>query len=543
MNEDINQAEANGILTSGKNISYWTSTVGPIEYSSLTRDLNVDVAIVGAGIAGLTTAYLLTLEGKKVAVLEDGYVGSGESGRTSAHLSNAVDDRYSEITEFHGKEAARLTAQSHAAAINLIEKISQEEGIECEFERLEGHLFLHPTDKRETLEKELKATKKAGLNTILSEGVPGISFERGPCLTFPEQAQFHPLKYLKGLSKAIIKHGGKIFTRTHVKNITGDRVTTSEGFEVKAQSVVIATNTPVNDKVVMHTKLSPYRTYIIGAAVPKGSVLKALYWDSGNVKSKWPTEPYHYVRVEQFNELFDLLIVGGEDHKTAQAEEKEGVKEEERYSALEAWARARFPVDHIAYRWSGQVVEPIDDLAFIGRNPMDSKNHFIITGDSGNGLTHGSLGAILITDLIMGRRNDWEKIYDPARKNLKTVKDYVFENANAMSHLLEYLTPGELDNVEQLHLGEGAVIKEGREKLALYKDMTGEVHAFSAVCPHLKCIVHWNNEEKSFDCPCHGSRFDCHGDVMNGPANEGLRCIELGPWKLKTSENLKELHP
>jgi glycine/D-amino acid oxidase-like deaminating enzyme/nitrite reductase/ring-hydroxylating ferredoxin subunit len=519
--------------TSGTHISHWINTISSLEYSSLGSDLEVDVVVIGAGISGLTTAYLLSREGKRVAVLEDGYVGSGESGRTSAHLSNALDDRYAEIANFHGEEAARLIAQSHTAAINLIERIAGDENIDCEFERVDGHLFLHPSDETKTLEDEFEASRKAGLSTILSYGVPGIPFETGPCLTFHNQAQFHPMKYLNGLSKAIIRHGGKIFTCTHVSKVNDKSVVTSSGYQIKANEIVIATNTPVNDRYVMHTKQAAYRTYLVGAAIPKGSVPKSLYWDTGNLKSKWPSEPYHYVRVTALDEIFDLLLIGGEDHKTGQAYDKEGIKEEDRYEALEYWARERFPIDHIAYRWSGQVVEPVDDLAFIGINPMDSKNHYIITGDSGNGLTHGTLGGILITDLIMGRKNPWEKLYDPSRKNFKTLKDYISENVNVLTFLKDYFSPGDYKNLSELQAGEGAILREGIEKVACYKDDTGNLHAFSAVCPHLKCIVHWNNDEKSFDCPCHGSRFDCDGQVMNGPANENLAPINLAKMDLQ----------
>lgn len=522
-------------ITSGMNFSYWLSSTDPISYTPLQSNEKVDAVIVGGGIAGLTSAYLLLKEGKKVAVIEDGNIGSGESGRTSAHLSNAFDDRYSEVAHLLGREAAKHVAESHTKAIDLIEKIVREESIDCDFERVDGYLFLHPSDKTKTLEDEYKAAKKVGIDVEQREGVPGIPLEKGLTLVFRNQAQFHPLKYLRGLSVAIVKRGGKIYTDTHASDIRRDGITADNGYNVEAECVVVATNTPVNDRVVMHTKQAAYRTYIIGAKIPKGSVPKALYWDTGNVKSKWPTEPYHYVRTQSLDEHWDLLIVGGEDHKTGQAIEEEGIRENERYKALEQWTRERFPIHEIVYHWSGQVMEPVDDVAFIGRNPLRGNNQFIITGDSGNGLTHGTLGAILVTDLIMGRENPWEKTYDPSRKNVRTLKDYAIENGNVLKHLKDYFTPGDLETIAEITPGEGSILREGRHKAAVYRDTTGTVHAYSAICPHLKCVVHWNNEEKTFDCPCHGSRFDCHGEVMNGPANMGL-----SPLSAEVEDRLSE---
>jgi Rieske Fe-S protein len=265
---------------------------------------------------------------------------------------------------------------------------------------------------------------------------------------------------------------------------------------------------------------------VIGALIPKGSLPKALWWDSGDMNSKWVTEPYHYVRTQRYDETHDLLISGGEDHKTGQAD-GENIPEEDRFLKLISWTQQRFPMmGEIIYRWSGQVMEPVDSLAFIGRNPGDKKV-FIATGDSGNGMTHGTIAGMLISDLILGIENPWEKAYDPSRITLKTAPDFLKEVGNMTAQYLDYLAPGDVKTLNDLAPNQGAIINMRGKKAAVYRDEKAMLHAFSAICPHLGCIVQWNKTEKSFDCPCHGSRFTCEGKVVNGPAIGDLKSISL----------------
>jgi glycine/D-amino acid oxidase-like deaminating enzyme/nitrite reductase/ring-hydroxylating ferredoxin subunit len=514
---------------SGETTSVWMATVSEIESDGkLMEDTSADVVIVGAGIAGMTTAYLLAREGKRVIVLDDGPIGGGMTGRTTAHLVNALDDRFYELERLHGEDGARLAAESHTATIERIETIVREEGIECEFERLDGYLFAPPNESKAQLEDELKATHRAGLtDTELVERAPIKDFDTGKALRFPNQAQFHPLLYLKGLARAIKRDGGRIYTGTHADKIEGGeksaRIETSDGRVITAFAVVVATNTPVNDRFAIHTKQAPYITYVIGARVPKGSVPKALYWDT--------PDPYHYVRLESIKatakdsnetDAYDLLIVGGEDHKTGQADDAN-----KRFSWLERWTRTRFPmIEEIEFQWSGQVMEPIDGLAFIGRNPMDEDNIFIATGDSGNGMTHGTIAGILLTDLIVGRANEWAKLYDPTRKTLKALPEFASENLNVAAQYTDLVTPGDVDSADEIKPGEGAIIRHGLKKVATYRDEAGTIHERSAVCVHLGCIVDWNSKEKSWDCPCHGSRYDAYGKVFQGPANKNLEPVD-----------------
>ncbi|HSB93780.1 MAG TPA: FAD-dependent oxidoreductase, partial [Flavitalea sp.] len=370
--------------------------------------------------------------------------------------------------------------------------------------------------------KELDAAQQAGLMVEMVYQVPGISgVERA--IRFSRQGQFHILRYLNGLCAAITKSGGTIYCHTRATEISEGEVK-ANGQSIRAKHIVVATNSPVNDMVTMHTKQFPYRTYVVGALISRGDIAPALWWDSGDSNSKWPTEPYHYVRLTDYDSEHYVLIAGGEDHKTGQAD-KEDILEEDRYNKLEQWVRERFPkAGKVIYRWSGQVLEPLDGMAFIGKNP-GNENIYIITGDSGNGMTHGTIGGILVTDLIKGTQNPWAEIYDPSRLMWRTPVEFVSEALNMAAQYADYFSKSELDTIYQLGTGEGAIINSGLKKYAIYRDENAAFHAFSAICPHLGCVLQWNQDERSFDCPCHGSRFSCQGKLMNGPAVTDLNKI------------------
>lgn len=522
----LNNESNEGSITSGDNVSYWVDSTSIISCSTPNKDIQTEVLIIGGGIAGLTTAYKLLKAGKKVVLVEDGYIGSGETGRTTAHLASALDDRYYFLENIFGEEAIKLIAESHTAAIDEIEKIVASLNIDCSFERVNGYLFLHETDKDKNLDKEFLAAQKAGLQTYMLKETPFIEHgNKQRCIAFSNQAQFHVLHYLQGLVKGVISLGGTIYTQAHAKDITKEGANVN-GFTFSAQHIVVATNSPINDTFTMHTKQHAYRTYVIAGKVPKGMLPHFLLWDTGDQESKWISEPYHYVRLEHFDDEYDLLISGGEDHKTGQTDE-EGIPQVERYQRLEAWTRGYFPMmEDVSYRWSGQVLEPVDSLGFMGKNPGDD-NIYIITGDSGNGMTHTTIGAMIICDIIMGVKNKWAEVYNPSRITLKTTGDFVKEAGNMASQYLDWLSASDLKNTVDLPAGEGNVISSGLKKIAVYRDYDNRLKAFSAVCPHLGCIVHWNKDEKSFDCPCHGSRFASDGTVINGPSETDLNKINI----------------
>jgi glycine/D-amino acid oxidase-like deaminating enzyme/nitrite reductase/ring-hydroxylating ferredoxin subunit len=497
-----------------QSLSLWMASADLPVFAPLRNDIHADVCIVGAGIAGLSAAYGLAQEGRRVVVVTQEGVGHGETMRTSAHLTAALDTRYFRLESLHGELGARLVAASHARAIDRIERIVQLEDIDCGFSRVDGYLVASTDGTVEDIDREYEAARRAGIDVERLVRCPLPSMG-GPCLRFPQQAQFHPLEFLAAVARAVDRMGGQIFTDTHVDAVVDGgpvQVQTSSGPIVTARAAIVATDTPVSNLLVLHTKQAAYRTYVVAARIPAGALPLGLYWDTD--------DPYHYVRIHTMvnqDRASDMLIVGGEDHKTGQADDTV-----ERYGRLEAWMRERFPMaGEIDYCWSGQVVEPYDGLAFIGRNPLD-KNVFVVTGTSGNGMTYGMIAAMILSDLIAGRPNPWAALYDPSRITVRAATHFLRENLNVAARYAELATPAEVASEEAIACDSGGVIRHGLSKAAVYRDESGKLYRCSAICSHLNCVVHWNAAEKSWDCPCHGSRYNRFGKVINGPAVKDL---------------------
>ena len=500
---------------SGRNLSHWMATAAIPPRPPLEGAVRTDVLVVGAGIAGLTTAYYLAAEGRRVLVADDGPIGGGQTERTTAHLSTAIDDRYVEIERLHGREGARLAAQSHSTAIDQIEILAKEERIDCGFRRVDGWLFQPPGGDPVELERERDAALRAGLHDVdMVPRAPLPSFDTGPCLRFPLQGQVHPLRYLAGLAQGIERRGGRIANGTRVVELDSGppaRARTDRGATVLADVLVVATNSPINDHVAIHTKQAPYLTFVIALALPRGSVPPGLYWDT--------LDPYHYVRTSEGERPDqDVLIVGGEDHKTGQAADAP-----ERYARLQAWAAERFPMaGPVLERWSGQVMETVDGLGFIGRNPGDGPHVLVATGDSGMGMTHGTIAGMLLADLAQGRDNPWARLYDPSRKPLKAGVEWAKENLNVAAQYAGWLGSSDAPSAAAIPADSGAVVRRGLSRVAVYRDPEGILHERSASCTHLGCVVTWNDDEKTWDCPCHGSRYDPLGRPIQGPAYRPL---------------------
>jgi glycine/D-amino acid oxidase-like deaminating enzyme/nitrite reductase/ring-hydroxylating ferredoxin subunit len=359
---------------------------------------------------------------------------------------------------------------------------------------------------------EYEAAGKVGATAEHSEGVPLKGHESAPVLRYPDQATFHPLKYLLALLADFENRGGKAFANSAVIRIKEDEKVLIEvdgGAALTADMAVFATNSPINTLVAVHSKIAPYRTYAMAFDVAKGTVPDALYWDMD--------DPYHYVRLHPGRGQTDFLITGGCDHKSGEADDGDA-----RFDALEAWTRNIIPsLGSEVARWSGQVLDTVDYCGFIGRSPGKA-NVFIATGDSGQGITHGALAGLIIRDLIVDGTSRWEKVYAPDRKPPLGLANYVSENLTAAQNFAEYLMPGEIKSVEDLAPGQGGILRDGLSLAAVCRDLDGTVPKRSASCTHLGCIVHWNSTEQCWDCPCHGSQFAPDGRVFNGPALQPL---------------------
>ncbi|MGE5540209.1 MAG: FAD-dependent oxidoreductase [Gemmatimonas sp.] len=482
-----------------------------IELPALTGGAATDVLVIGAGIAGLTTAYELARAGRSVTVVDRGRFARGMTARTTAHLAFELDDFYTELADLRGRDDARRWYESQSAAVDRIEAICREEGIDCDFARLDGFLVPAKDDDVDLLRKELDAAHAAGFADAAWVEAGALAWLKTPAIRFPRQGRFHPVKFLNGLIRALQKRGAQLYANTAIVSLEEkDRRVTAKidgGGEIVASDVVVATNSPFHLKVPVHSKQAPYRTYAFAASVPKGGAPDALVWDT--------LDPYHYVRIQP-GEREDSLIVGGEDHKSGEADDMT-----ERLARLERWTRERYPaMGAVTHRWSGQVYEPADYAGFIGRSP-EHERVWLVTGDSGQGMTTAVAAALILNDLVAGRDNLWAALYDPARKITRGIVEYVKENIDAAKEMIGLGAQEEgasAESVDAVRPGTGALVKVDGKLNAVYRDGSGAVTRRLAACTHAGCTVHWNSFEVCWDCPCHGSQFASDGAPLQAPA-------------------------
>ncbi|HEX8330074.1 MAG TPA: FAD-dependent oxidoreductase [Hymenobacter sp.] len=490
----------------------WSATTDFKSYPQLPGDIEVDVAVVGAGITGISAAYALMRAGKRVAVLEALVVGSGTTGSSTGNLYAPVDERLFTIETKHNEETLQAVVDSRNAAIDFIEQRVQEFNIDCEFQRVPWYLFAEPgNDIMQQVERERKAAAKAGLP--VTDQVPeGFPFEVASMTNIANQAQFNPLKYVQGLAAAIEGENCRIYEGTKVLDVDdGDPcvVKTQQG-TVRAQQVVMATHSPKGVYAV-HTAMEPYREYAMAVRL-KGDAVPAwgVYWHVQQMQ-------HHSIRPYS-NEQGNYLLILGESHKVGHKEHNE-----EAFKVMEHYLTQRFDVDNIAFKWAAQNYKAADSLPYIGTS-LTQHNTYIATGFAADGLTYGTLSGIIIADLISGRDNPWARFFDPKRFTpLASAPKFIKENVDVAFNLAnDYLFYGEIDEFKEIKVGEGKTFEFDNEKLAAYRDETGRLHVVSSICTHMGCIVHFNNAETSWDCPCHGSRFSIEGEVLEGPAYYNL---------------------
>ncbi|RJR32111.1 FAD-dependent oxidoreductase [Candidatus Parcubacteria bacterium] len=487
-----------------KETSVWKDGILQPAFSALEDDLSFDVAVIGGGITGLTAAYILAKAGLEVCVLEKNKIASGESSLTTAFISFAADANLTELAARWGEKKSGAVWRSMQEAADKIEKIVIDEFIDCDFIRCP--LFYYATDKKgqENLLREFEYMEKLGIKADLMAGVFNFDFS---AIKIYNHAKFHPLKYLFTLAEKISLLGGKIFENTEIisySNCPKFSVKTKKN-TVKAKNIVIATHNPDNWAFDVHTRILPKQTYVIAGTSKKNLIPEGLYIDT--------QEPYHYFRLDSKSGR-DIFFLGGEDHKT-------GKKQNKPYEKLEEYLDRLISKNdyNLTNKWSGQILETADGLPFVGRYIFNPKEFLTSTGYAGDGMTFGTLSAMINSDLILGKKNEYEKLY--SIKRFKGVKKFMKQNVN----YIKQMVAGRIKTKKEpakLPFNSGTVINEDNKKIAVYKDKNGRVQKMSAVCTHLGCIVAWNGIDKTWDCPCHGSKFYKNGEVKNGPANKPL---------------------
>lgn len=497
--------------------SLWWGTRTVPGRPGLPGDLTTDVAIVGGGMTGITAALLLARAGRKVTVIEADQVGGGTSGGTSAHVTQVPDRRYHELISKFDEDTIRLVAESTRAGLEGIATFVAEEKIDCDFVRVPGYFYTERQKDVSQVEKELEAARKVGLAVARQDSLP-LPFPVAAAVRYEDQARFHPLAYLIGLATAAERAGVQIFERTRVRGFeAGDpcRIETDRG-TVTARALILATHTPIGFNF-LQTELEPYRSYCLALRLRGVEPPDGLFWDND--------DPYHYTRIQRSETgVGTLLIVGGADHKVGHGEPTE-----KSYRDLESYARDRWPVEDVVYRWSSQFYEPVDGLPFIGESPLSGKadNVFVGTGYSGMGMVFSTVAGLLLRDQVLGRDNPWADAYRTRRiKPLAAGPEFLKMNAAvARDFVADRVKASKVEDLPEVPVGEARVVNYEGEKVAVYHEAPGKLHAVSAVCTHLFCLVHWNSAEKTWDCPCHGGRYSPSGEVLEGPPVQNLKPV------------------
>jgi glycine/D-amino acid oxidase-like deaminating enzyme/nitrite reductase/ring-hydroxylating ferredoxin subunit len=503
---------------SSQTTPYWSTSATFPQFAKLDEDVVADVAVVGSGVTGLTAAYLLAKAGKRVVALErDRCVGT-DTGHTSAHLTMVTDTRLTELVKRFGRNHAQAVWDAGLAAIATIDEVIREHTIDAGFEWVDGYLHTAVGDAGEQadrLQEEARLARELGFDAEYVETVPLVE---QPGVRFADQARIHPRSYLAGVANALVALGGRIHEHSAADEFCDDpRAVKANGHTVTCEDIVIATHNPLvglaglTGATLFQTKLALYTSYVIAGRVARGVMSDALWWDTA--------DPYHYLRVQPHRD-HDVVIFGGEDHKTGQQEDTAAC-----YRRLDERLSAIVPHVEVTHRWSGQVIETPDGLPYIGQS---AEHQYAATGYAGNGLTFGTLAGIVIADAILERSNPWAELFDPGRKALtRGLWNYVKENIDYPYYIVRDRFAGaEGQSLRAVKRGQGKIIERNGAKVAAYRDQAGAVTLRSAICTHMGCVVGWNTAERTWDCPCHGSRFRPTGDVISGPAEAPLAEVE-----------------
>lgn len=499
----------------GYTISLWQQHISAFPLSSKHEDKTYDVIIVGGGITGVTTAFLLQEAGFKCLLLEAANLGFGTTGGTTAHLNTLLDVSYETIEKNFGLQASRAIAKASANAIRFIEKMTQEYKIDCGFQTADAYQYAQNEEQDKALVREATAATNAGLDVSRVATLP-LPIACSSAIQVKGQAKFSPLPYLYELAKEFENLGGVILENTRVTDIAHNETVdvTAGEHTFSGRKLILATHIPPGINL-LHLRCVPYRSYAVAVRLSQNDYPQDLYYDM--------EDPFHYIRSQEVDGQ-QYLIVGGEDHKTGHHENTTLC-----FRQLEAWVRKHFPVAEITQRWSSQFYEPVDGLPYIGQLPGEEEDIYVATGFSGNGMIYGTVAALLLRDMLLGVQHELEKILDPNRlKPIAGFSNFISHNADVAKQFVGKLIPAaSLPQLADLAPGEGKVITYESEKMAIYKDEAGELHTVSPVCTHMKCDVSWNSGERSWDCPCHGARYNTDGQVLNCPSTMALHALHV----------------
>ena len=497
--------------------SYWVATSPQTDYPAYAPDgFTPDVAIVGGGIAGLTTALLLQQAGVSVAVVEARRIATGVTGNTTAKVTALHGSIYADLERSLGPDAARVYAEANSAAVEEVARLVVDLRIDCDFTRLPAVTYAEDPGTVPRIEAEVEAAVRAGLPATFTTETD-LPYPIAGAVRLDDQAQFHPRRYCLALAEAVVAGGGRIFEATRVLDVadgpTTCRVATEHG-DLTAGYAVVATQLPIVDPGALFARTHPEHSYALGAVLD-GPVPQGMYLSAD--------EPTRSVR--PFSAGGHDVILGGESHKVGHEPDTRT-----RYEALEGWARERFVVADIPYRWSAHDYMPADGVPFIGRLGPRSRHLLVATGFKKWGMTSATVAAMILRDHVTGRENPWAGLFDSTRLNPKaSAVSFVKENLDVAKRFVgDRLSARRALAVDSLAPGEAGLYDLDGERVAAFRDDDGRLHAVSARCTHLGCLVAWNTAERTWDCPCHGSRFDCDGGVLRAPAVRSLDAVSPG---------------
>ncbi len=490
--------------------SYWIASTGNTNYPTLSEDINVDVAIVGGGLVGISCAYLLKKEGLKVAVLEAGHIAKGTTGHTTAKITSQHELIYGKIKNQMGEELARQYADANETAIYEIKKIAEENNIHCDYISQSAFVYTQQDEYIQKISDEVKVASSLGIKASYVEEIP-FSIPIKAAARFDNQAQFHPLKYLLALAKTIPNNECHIFEQSRAVDIEEGNnyiITTTQGKKVNAKKVIIASHYPFYNKHGAYfTRIYTERSYVV-AIKAKEKYPGGMYINAEEPARSLRHQPY---------EDGELILVGGDHHKTGQ-----GIDTIEHYKTLIDFANDVFTVEDIPFRWSTQDCMTLDGLPYVGHFTSDTPNMYIATGFGKWGMTNSMVSAMILRDLITKGESPWQDVYNPSRQTiLASAKNFIVENFNVAQQLIDgKLSPASEDF--DVKPGEGKVVRIDGEKVGAYRDENNTLHLVNITCTHMGCELNWNSAEKSWDCPCHGSRFSYEGEIIEGPASKPL---------------------